>query len=107
MQRRSGERRDPYRGIYRAACLKLFAKRTSVVMAPGVIRDGSLRDSTTNSPRRLTKRRSKRMTRINPDNPELPREELQLLQREGEALVVRMAVDVGIKLCGEEIAVDH
>src|SRR5258705_4534928 len=47
------------------------------------------------------------MAGIDADNPEFTREEFQLLQRKGEALVVGMAVDVGIKLRGEEVAVDH
>ena len=44
---------------------------------------------------------------IDADDAEFAREEFQFLQRKGEALVVGMAVDVGIELRGEEIAVDH
>src|SRR5437899_3850658 len=42
-----------------------------------------------------------------PDDAEFAREEFQLLQCKREAAVVGMAVDVGVKLRSEEIAVDH
>ena len=57
--------------------------------------------------RLLAERRAERMAGIDPDDAEFAREEFQLLQREGEVLVVGMAVDIGIELRGEEIAVDH
>ena len=38
---------------------------------------------------------------------EFAREELQLLQRKRQVLVLGMAIDVGIELGGEEITVDH
>ena len=44
---------------------------------------------------------------IDADDAKFAREEFQFLQREGEPLVLGMAVDVGIELRGEEIAVDH
>ena len=47
------------------------------------------------------------MAGINADDAEFPREELQLLQREGQGLVFRMSFDIGVELRGEEIAVDH
>src|SRR5579872_2021436 len=50
---------------------------------------------------------AERMSRIDADDAEFAREEFQLLQREHEISVVGMAVDIGIELCGEEIAVDH
>ena len=43
------------------------------------------------------------MGRIDADNAEFAGEELQLLEREGEALVVGVAVDIGIELRGKEI----
>src|ERR1700757_2608439 len=55
----------------------------------------------------LAERRTERMGRIDPDNPEFAREEFQFLQRESEILVIGMAIDVGIEFRGEEIAVDH
>src|SRR6266478_228958 len=57
--------------------------------------------------RLLAKRRPKWMAGIDADDAEFAREELQLLQRECEAPVIGMAVDVGIELGREEIAVDH
>src|SRR3954447_2447894 len=56
---------------------------------------------------RLAERRPEGMTGIDSDDAEFPREEFQFFQRESEALVVRMAVDIGVELGGEEIAVDH
>src|SRR5258706_11652907 len=47
------------------------------------------------------------MAGINADNAEFARKEFQLLQCKGEALVVGMAIDVGVELRGEEVAVDH
>src|ERR1700719_4624730 len=55
----------------------------------------------------LAERRAEGVAGIDPDNAEFTREEFQLLQRERETLVLGMAVDVGIELRGEEIAVDH
>src|SRR5882762_6966953 len=55
----------------------------------------------------LAKRLPERMPGIDPDDAEFAREELQFLQRKGEALVLGMAVDVGIELRGGEFAVDH
>src|SRR5579871_3928127 len=56
---------------------------------------------------RFRERRTERVRGIDADDAELAREEFQLLQRKGETTVVRMAVDIGIELRGEEIAVDH
>src|SRR3954454_12079235 len=53
------------------------------------------------------KGRAKRVAGIDADQAEFARKEFQFLQREGEALVVGMAVDVGIKLRGKKFAVDH
>src|SRR6202011_6173692 len=50
---------------------------------------------------------AEQITGIEPDNAEFAREEFQFLQREGEVLVLGMAIDVGVELRGEEIAVDH
>src|SRR5713226_6294541 len=50
---------------------------------------------------------AERMRRIDPEDLELLGEERQLLERERERAVVRMAFDVGIELRGEEIALDH
>src|SRR5436305_10985435 len=55
----------------------------------------------------LAKGRAERMTGIDADDAELAREELQLFQRERQAPVVGVTVDVGVKLRGEEVAVDH
>src|SRR5205807_4975396 len=55
----------------------------------------------------LAERRPKRMAGIDADDAEFAREEFQFLQRKGEPPVIGMAVDVGIELRGEEIAVDH
>src|SRR6185437_17182311 len=44
---------------------------------------------------------------INANDAEFTREEFQFLQRKGEAAIVGMAVDVGVKLRREEFAVDH
>src|SRR6202171_1751153 len=57
--------------------------------------------------RLLAERGPERMAGINTDNAEFAREEFQFLQREGEVLVLGMAIDVGVELRGEEIAVDH
>src|ERR1700732_2319012 len=57
--------------------------------------------------RLLAKCRPERMTGIDTDDAEFAREELQLFQRESEVLVVGMAVDIGVELRGEEVAVDH
>src|SRR5882672_354976 len=56
---------------------------------------------------RTTERRAERMPRIHADDAEFAREELQFLQCKGEALVLGMAIDVGIELRGGEFAVDH
>src|ERR1700682_901713 len=56
---------------------------------------------------RLAERRAERMAGIDPDNAEFAREEFQFLQRKGKVLVLGMAIDVGVELRGEEIAVDH
>src|SRR6266705_169163 len=50
---------------------------------------------------------AERMRRIDPEDLQLLGEERQLLERERERAVVRMAFDVGIELRGEEIALDH
>src|ERR1700674_5982725 len=50
---------------------------------------------------------AKRMRRIDPEDLELLGEERQLLERERKRAVVGMALDVGIELRGEEIALDH
>src|SRR3981189_80049 len=55
----------------------------------------------------LAERRPEGMPGIDPDDPEFAREELQLLQRKRQIPVLGMAIDVGIELRGEEIAVDH
>src|SRR5215468_3065672 len=55
----------------------------------------------------LAEGRAEGVAGIDADDAEFAREEFQLLQREGDALVIRMAVDIGVELGGEEIAVDH
>src|ERR1700675_421245 len=50
---------------------------------------------------------AKRMRRIDPEDLELLGEERQLLECERERAVVGMALDVGVELRGEEIALDH
>src|SRR2546421_10682578 len=57
--------------------------------------------------RLLAERLPERMPGIDADDTKLAREELQFLQRKSEALVLGMAVDVGIELRGGEFAVDH
>src|SRR3979409_658547 len=57
--------------------------------------------------RLLTERRPERMTWIHPDDAKLAREEFQFLQRKGEIFVFGRAIEICIKLRGEEIAVDH
>src|SRR5690349_18040115 len=47
------------------------------------------------------------MRRIHAENPQLFGEKRKLLQRKHQPAVVRVALDVGIKLRGEEIALDH
>src|SRR3984885_2083368 len=71
------------------------------------MRSGSERKRRRSLLRLLAEGRAERMGGIDPDDPEFAREELQFLQREGEILVVGMAVDIGIELRGKEIAVDH
>src|SRR5690242_16330813 len=55
----------------------------------------------------LGKCRAEGMGGIDADDAEFAREEFQFFQRERKSLVVGMAVDIGIELCGKEIAVDH
>src|SRR4030088_2354202 len=62
---------------------------------------------TANSLLLLAERGAERMAGIDPDNPEFAREEFQFLQCKGEIPILGMAVDVGVELRGEEIAVDH
>src|SRR5438045_9659853 len=53
----------------------------------------------------LAERRPERVARIDADDAEFAREEFQFLQRKSQALVLGMAVDVGIELRGGEFAV--
>src|SRR4051812_940134 len=50
---------------------------------------------------------AKRMRRIDAEDRQLLGEERKLLQREHEAAVVGVALDIGIELRGEEVALDH
>src|SRR5215470_16478746 len=59
------------------------------------------------SSRRFLKRGAERMRRIDAEDLHLLGEERQLLEREHELAVLRMALDVGIELRREEIAFDH
>src|SRR6516225_1138456 len=85
--------------------------RSDAAAEPGLsapsVPDRASRVRGTRSLQLLAERRAERMARIDADDAEFAREEFQLLQREGEPLVVGMAVDIGVKLRGEEIAVDH
>src|SRR6202790_989871 len=69
--------------------------------------DAAHRPGMTTLLRLLAEGRAERMPRIDPDNAKLAREEFQFLQRKGKIAVLGMALDVGVKLRGEEIAVDH
>src|SRR6185312_16315271 len=55
----------------------------------------------------FAERRAEGMAGIDADDAEFAREEFQLFERKGQRLVVGMAVDIRIELCGEEVAVDH
>src|SRR5205814_8187355 len=56
---------------------------------------------------RLVKRLAEGMCRIDTKNLHLLRIERQLLEREHELAILRMAFHVGVELGGEEIALDH
>ena len=47
------------------------------------------------------------MRRVDAEDVELLGEEGELLQREHQRAVVRVALDVGVELRGEEVAADH
>src|SRR5207244_2419732 len=51
---------------------------------------------------RLAERRAEGLRGVDADDAEFAREEFQFLQRKGEALVLGMAVDIGVKLRRKE-----
>ena len=67
----------------------------------------SRRDDPTGSIFRLAEGRAEGVAGIDADDAKLTREEFQFLQRERQALVIGMAVDVGIELGRGEFAVHH
>src|SRR5262245_3586495 len=56
---------------------------------------------------RFLERLAERVCGIDAEDAQLLGEERQRLQRKHQPAVVRMALDVGVELCGEEIALDH
>src|SRR5438270_11509387 len=67
----------------------------------------AMRDARHSSFRFRAESRAERMNGIDADDPEFTGEEFELLQRKRQVAVLRMAVDIGVKLGGEEIAVHH
>src|SRR3954462_13771510 len=57
--------------------------------------------------RPLAERFAEGLRGVDADDAEFAREEFQLLQRKGKALVIWMAVDIGVKLRRRKLAVDH